>query len=104
MSIGKMIAQACHAAVEANELGKKLNHKVWRRWRGEGSKKVALKVDSKEELEEIANQAEELEIVNILIKDAGLTEVPPGSITALGIGPDESDKIDRVTGSLPLIK
>ncbi len=104
MSAGKLIAQACHAAVEASEKAKKENHTVWRRWRDEGAKKVALEVESLEELEELAGRADELDIVNVVIHDAGLTEVPPGTTTALGIGPDASEKIDRVTGALPLIK
>jgi PTH2 family peptidyl-tRNA hydrolase len=101
MSTGKLIAQACHVAVEASEKAKKENHTVWRRWRDEGAKKVALEAES---LEELADRADELDIVNVVIHDAGLTEVPPGTATALGIGPDASEKIDRVTGALPLIK
>jgi PTH2 family peptidyl-tRNA hydrolase len=104
MSTGKLIAQACHAAVGASELGKKENHKAWRRWRDEGAKKVALEAESLEEIEGLAEKAEELDIVNILIQDAGHTEVPPGTVTALGLGPDRSDLLDKVTGSLPLIK
>ena len=104
MSTGKLIAQACHAAVGASELGKKENHKAWRRWRDEGAKKVALEAESLEEIEGLAEKAEGLDIVNILIQDAGHTEVPPGTITALGIGPDRTDLLDKVTGSLPLIK
>jgi len=104
MSTGKLIAQACHAAVGASELGKKENHKAWRRWRDEGAKKVALEAESLEEIEELAKKANELDIVNILIQDAGHTEVPPGTVTALGLGPDRTDLLDKVTGSLPLIK
>jgi len=103
MSTGKLIAQACHAAVGASELGKKENHKAWRRWRDEGAKKVALEAESLEEIEELAEKANELDIVNILIQDAGHTEVPPGTVTALGLGPDRTDLLDKVTGSLPLI-
>ena len=88
MSTGKLIAQACHAAVGASELGKKENHKAWRRWRDEGAKKVALEAESLEEIEELAKKANELDVVNILIQDAGHTEVPPGTVTALGLGPD----------------
>lgn len=104
MSTGKLIAQACHAAVGVSELGKKENHKAWRRWRDEGAKKVALEAESLEEIEELAEKANELDIVNILIQDAGHTEVPPGTVTALGLGPDRTDLLDKVTGSLPLMK
>ena len=104
MSTGKLIAQACHAAVGASELGKKENHKAWRRWRDEGAKKVALEAESLEEIEELAKKANELDVVNILIQDAGHTEVPPGTVTALGLGPDRTDLLDKVTGFLPLIK
>jgi PTH2 family peptidyl-tRNA hydrolase len=104
MSVGKLISQACHAAVDASETAKKLNHKAWSRWRDEGAKKVALKVGSLEELEEVMEKSEELNIVNVVIQDRGLTEVPPGSVTAVGIGPDLSEKMDKVTGSLKLLK
>jgi PTH2 family peptidyl-tRNA hydrolase len=104
MSTGKLIAQAAHAAVGTSELGKKENHKAWRRWRDEGAKKVALEAESLEEIEGLAEKANELDIVNILIQDAGHTEVPPGTVTALGLGPDRTDLLDKVTGSLPLIK
>jgi PTH2 family peptidyl-tRNA hydrolase len=104
MSTGKLIAQACHAAVGASELGKKENHKAWRRWRDEGAKKVALEAESLEEIEGLAEKAKKLDIVSILIQDAGHTEVPPGTVTALGLGPDRTDLLDKVTGSLPLIK
>ena len=104
ISTGKLIAQAAHAAVGASELGKKENHKAWRSWRDEGAKKVSLEAESLEELEELHEKADSLDIVNILIQDAGHTEVPAGTITALGLGPDRSDLLDKVTGSLPLLK
>ena len=104
MSLGKMIAQACHAAVSASETTKRIQTKHWRRWRDEGAKKVALEAESLEELEALAMKAEELDIVNELIQDAGHTEVPPGTVTCLGIGPNQAQKIDKVTGNLPLLK
>jgi|TARA_B100001971_G_scaffold56517_2_gene51534 PTH2 family peptidyl-tRNA hydrolase len=103
MSTGKLIAQAAHAAVGASDLGKKENHKAWRNWRDKGAKKVSLEAESLKELKELQSKAVDLDIVNIIIQDAGHTEVPTGTITALGLGPDKSDLLDKVTGSLPLI-
>lgn len=104
MSVGKLVSQACHAAVDSSELAKRLRHRAWRGWRDEGAKKVVLQVGSLEELEELAERAEELDIVNVLVQDRGLTEVPPGTVTALGLGPDRSEKMDKATGSLRLLK
>ena len=104
MSTGKLISQACHAAIESSELAKKLKHKAWRAWRDEGAKKVVLQADSFEDLKKLADKAEGLDIVNVLIQDRGLTEVPPGTLTTLGLGPDNSEKMDKVTGPLKLWK
>jgi PTH2 family peptidyl-tRNA hydrolase len=103
MSIGKMIAQACHAAVSCSEECKRTQTKHWRRWRDEGAKKVALQGDSFEELEELAQKAEELNVTYVLIQDAGHTEVAPGTTTCIGIGPHQEQFIDKVTGRLPLL-
>jgi PTH2 family peptidyl-tRNA hydrolase len=103
MSIGKMIAQASHAAVNCSEEAKRTQTKHWRRWRNEGAKKVALQAESFEELEELAAKAEKLNITYIMIQDAGHTEVPPGTGTCIGIGPHQEQLIDKVTGNLPLL-
>ncbi|MBN1682596.1 peptidyl-tRNA hydrolase [Candidatus Bathyarchaeota archaeon] len=104
ISTGKLVAQACHAAVEASEDGKKINHSAWKKWHDEGSKKVVVVADDIVELGELVEKAKKLDIVNVMIQDRGLTEVAPGTVTVLGIGPDRSDKIDKVTGNLPLLK
>lgn len=104
MSVGKMIAQACHAAVACSEQAKKTHSKQWARWRDEGAKKVALEAESFEELKELTRKAEQLDIVYVLIQDAGHTEVAPGTTTCLGLGPDQAQRVDKVTGSLPLLK
>ena len=55
------------------------------------------------EAEELEKQAKKLALPCALITDRGLTEVPPGTITCLGIGPAPTEKIDRVTGALQLL-
>lgn len=104
MSMGKLVSQACHASLEASERARRSKRRIWKEWMDEGSKKVILRVDSLEELEELARRAEELGIVSALIVDRGLTEIPPGTTTALGVGPDRAEKIDLVTGKLKLLK
>ena len=103
MSKGKMIVQACHAAVESSEVAKRENREIWKKWKNGSSKKVALRVESLEELLELYNNTLQLKVSCALIKDAGLTELPPGTTTALGIGPDKSEIIDKITGQLQLI-
>jgi PTH2 family peptidyl-tRNA hydrolase len=103
MSKGKIAAQAGHAAVSAGEEARK-HHKVWwNAWVSEGQCKIAVKVKSERELLELEKQAKELTLPNSLIADRGLTEILPGTITCLGIGPAPADKIDKITGNLPLL-
>ena len=103
MSKGKIAAQAGHAAVSASEEARKKHRAWWKAWMEEGQCKVAVKVESEKELLELEKQAKKLALPCALITDRGLTEVPPGTITCLGIGPAPTEKIDRVTGMLPLL-
>ena len=52
------------------------------------------------ELRELHRTAHELGLVAELIADAGHTEVEPGTVTVLGIGPGPADLINAVTGHL----
>jgi len=103
MSRGKIAAQAAHAAVSASEKARLMNKEDWLKWIQEGQKKVVVKVKSLEELLKIKEESEKLGLPTVLIEDKGLTEVPSGTITCLGIGPALSKKIDKVTGNLPLL-
>jgi len=104
ISCGKMAVQVAHASLEAAELVKSKNPRIYREWKGEGAKKVVLAVENEEELFEIYRKAQELGVPSVLIRNAGLTEVPPGTPTAVGIGPDKEERVDRITGRLKLYK
>lgn len=103
MSKGKIAAQAGHAAVSAADESRKHHKEWWKAWVKEGQCKIAVKVKSEKELLELEKQAKELALPHALIIDRGLTEVPPETITCLGIGPAPSEKIDEITGMLPLL-
>lgn len=100
MSCGKSCAQAAHAAVIAFERSDTASRKKWLQ---EGQKKVVLKVTSERALLELRTLADGAGIPTALVQDAGLTEIPPGTVTALGLGPAKSEDLDRITSSLPLL-
>lgn len=103
MSKGKIAAQAGHAAVSAAEAARKHFKEWWKTWLKEGQCKIAVKVESEKELLELEMQAKELALPCVLIIDRGLTEVPPETITCLGIGPAPVEKVDKITSMLPLL-
>ena len=101
MSTGKLTVQACHASVTAVLRAKTEDLE---QWNGEGQTKIALAVNSLAQLESLKSRCEALGILHALISDAGRTELAPGTITALAIGPADDAFIDRVTGFTPMLK
>ena len=97
---GKLAAQSSHASVDATL---KSDKKMVGLWRKEGAKKIVLKVKDEKELFKYRQMAENSGMITALITDAGHTVVEPGTITCLGIGPDEEEKIDRITGKLKMM-
>lgn len=117
MRKGKMVAQGAHASMAAI-----LNQGSWGHgpddwdtltircndgmlaWLNGNFKKVCVYVNSEEELLALHQKAESLGIINALITDSGLTEfngVPTN--TCIAVGPDFDEKVDQVTGGLPLL-
>jgi PTH2 family peptidyl-tRNA hydrolase len=60
-------------------------------------------VKDEKELLEFEVFANDLGLPNALIVDRGLTQIPEGTITCLGIGPAPAELIDRLTGKLKLL-
>jgi PTH2 family peptidyl-tRNA hydrolase len=100
MSCGKRCAQAAHASIGAFNSADKVLQKAWF---SEGQKKVVLKANDERTLYELKVIAERAGISSSLIQDAGLTEIPPGTITALGLGPARTEDLDKITGNLTLL-
>ncbi len=103
MGSGKKCVQVAHASVSASDLVRTKNNSAWKAWISNGQKKVVLKVSNLEELEKFYGQLQKAKIPSVLISDAGLTQLPPGTTTALGIGPALDVEIDKITGELKLL-
>jgi PTH2 family peptidyl-tRNA hydrolase len=100
LSPGKLAVQVAHASLDAY---RKAGASLRSEWEQEGAKKVVVKVENQEELLKAFSMAKEARLPCSLIKDAGRTELPPGTITAVAIGPSEEGKIDKITGQLKLL-
>ncbi|EMC95026.1 hypothetical protein BAUCODRAFT_72342 [Baudoinia panamericana UAMH 10762] len=103
--VGKIAAQCCHATLACYKAMVTANpsHPLLRQWERLGQAKVALKVDSEDEMLVLQAQAVSLGLCAKVIHDAGRTQIQAGSATVLGIGPAPKSKIDEVTGHLKLL-
>lgn len=97
---GKLAVQVAHASLAAYEWAKPAVQEAWKR---DGMKKIVLRVDRLEDLFRYKEEARRMDVPTALIQDAGLTTVPPGTITALGMGPDDAAALDRIIGHLKLL-
>ena len=100
MPPGKLAAQCCHASVETVL---KSDRDLVDEWKREGMAKIVLRVDDKEQLLLTMKAAKQAGLVCALIRDAGKTFFKEPTITCLGIGPDDNEKIDRITGDLRIL-
>ena len=104
LSVGKLAAHVAHGAVEGFLNVQKIDPNVVRRWILHGQKKIVLVVKDLNELLDRYKRAKSLGVPAVIIRDAGLTEIPAGTITVLVLGPWFEDKIDKVSRDLPLLK
>ena len=112
MRKGKMVAQGAHASLRAilklgsadgNNFVIPLDERL-APWLLGRFKKICVSVSSEAELLAVHEKARALGLITALIQDAGLTEfggVP--TYTAVAVGPDREDRVDEVTGTLPLL-
>jgi peptidyl-tRNA hydrolase len=105
MTAGKIAAQCSHAALKAHRHYSK-DERLRRgllRWESMGEPIVCLKVDSYDQLESLCADASSKSIPVSRIRDAGRTQVEPGTVTVAALGPHAKSKIDSVTGKLRLL-
>ena len=103
LTAGKMAAQVAHAAVMLSDRAKSRDSNLLEAWRQQGQRKIVLTVERLDELERLERAARARGLATAWVDDAGLTEVPPGTRTVLGIGPARATDLDPVTGDLDLL-
>jgi PTH2 family peptidyl-tRNA hydrolase len=100
MPKGKLAVQVAHASVDAVLSSRK---KLVKLWKSEGMKKICLKVKDLAELNSYVNQAQIEGLNTAVIRDAGKTVFKEPTITCAAIGPENSEKVDKVTKELKML-
>lgn len=103
MGVGKKIAQGAHASLMSYLEVAKDHKEIADAWIASGEKKIVLKVPGEGELKRLFEAFMYKKIPAALVTDAGLTELPPGTITALGVGPWLNDELEQFTSGLKLL-
>ncbi|KAK6345462.1 hypothetical protein TWF718_007379 [Orbilia javanica] len=103
MTKGKIAAQCGHATLACYKAISRHAPLLLKRWEYLGQAKIALKVDSEEDLLTLQAQAMSLGLVAKVVRDAGRTQIASGSATVLGIGPAPKSVVNQITGHLKLL-
>ncbi|RYO96137.1 hypothetical protein DL764_007515 [Monosporascus ibericus] len=104
MTKGKIAAQCSHATLACYKtLSRSASSSLLRRWERHGQAKIAVQTKSEDEMLELMGRARSLGITAEVIQDAGRTQIDPGSLTVLGVGPAPKSLVDQVTGHLKLL-
>jgi PTH2 family peptidyl-tRNA hydrolase len=88
LSTGKTAAQCAHAAVDVVQKARR--SRLLERWRAGGARKIVLGVEDEAALHTLAARVPQ-GCYSAVVRDAGHTEVPSGTVTVLGLlGPRRS--------------
>jgi peptidyl-tRNA hydrolase, PTH2 family len=103
MGKGKLAAQVAHAALASAEEAMRRSGDWYDEWKLQGQAKVVVKGNDEAQLQELLRKARSMGLPSALIQDQGLTQLEPGTVTCLAIGPAPSSMVDKITGDLKLL-
>tara|TARA_B100000287_G_scaffold430768_1_gene486651 strand:+ start:1424 stop:1795 length:372 start_codon:yes stop_codon:yes gene_type:complete len=104
LSSGKLAAQCSHATAECILKAKRQSPQILDKYLKTGARKIVCTTTNVDELKRIYGQAKDAGLICHMVRDAGHTEIPAGTVTVVGIGPGIRSSIDKITSSLPLVK
>jgi len=102
LSKGKLAVQTAHAAVDALQKMELENADWVKQWKEQRQEKIVLKIENEEKLLELFEEIKK-KFPPALIKDAGLTQLKPGTTTCFGVGPVPEKEINVFTKHLKLV-
>ena len=103
MGKGKIASQVAHAAFAACEESMLNERKETKIWKSQGCPKIVLKGEDKNRLKSIFELAKFAGLPVVKIHDAGRTQIDPGSLTVVAIGPASQLEINKITANLKLL-
>jgi peptidyl-tRNA hydrolase len=103
MGKGKIAAQCSHATLGAYKRALRKTPGSVKYWERIGQKKITVKLESEEQMDQIEEAAKQAGLVTHVVVDAGHTQIPAGSKTVLAIGPAPESVVNTVTSHLKLI-
>lgn len=102
MRKGKLVSQGAHASLKATL--ENLDRPSVKKWLEGAFTKIAVSVDSEEQLLFVLEAAKKAGLITALITDAGKTEfhgIPTN--TCIAIGPATENELFPITGALKLL-
>ena len=103
MSKGKIASQVGHACMEVALQLHMDDPSLLRAWRSKGAGKIIVRSEEESSLIQISDRAKKAGLRTHGVRDAGHTQVEPGSTTVLAIGPASEEALNAITGHLRLL-
>lgn len=101
---GKLAAQVAHAACGIVMNSAPQHQSAISKWSKFGAAKIVVSLDNWElESPRLMKSALSANLPVFLVRDAGLTQLDPGTETCFAIGPGSADVVDNITGHLKLM-
>jgi PTH2 family peptidyl-tRNA hydrolase len=100
---GKLAGQVAHASVAGYRKSKREQPEMAEKWEEEGEKKVVVKITGEKELMLLFQEMKDAGIPVSVIRDAGLTQIEPGTTTCFAAGPYLEAELDKYTKQLKLL-